>query len=139
MKKILQFIVIAGVSAGFLMCGALPRGLADEGISEMERLKAEMRTMNETIRQLQQTISQMQGAIGKYEREGTAQPSVRAAAAPTAEVEELRHELAAFKDTVDKFPKISGYYDFEWSNDDKEASPGEFKQHHLSLFLDKRI
>src|SRR3989338_7721213 len=104
MKKILQFIVIAGVSAGFLMCGALPRGLADEGISEMERLKAEMRTMNDTIRQLQQTISQMQGAIGKYEREGLAQPSVRAAA-PTAEVEELRHELVAFKDTVDKFPK----------------------------------
>ncbi len=138
MKKILQFIVMAGVSAGFLICGVPPQGLADEGISEMERLKAEMRTMNDTIRQLQQTIAQMQGAMGKYEREGLAQPSVRAAQ-PTAEVEELRHELAVFKDTVDKFPKISGYYDFEWSNDDKEASPGEFKQHHLSLFLDKRI
>lgn len=139
MRRNFQLVVAGVVCAVFLMCGAPLQGFADEGAGEIEMLKAEMQRMNEAVRQMQQTISQMQGVIEKYESESVARPSVYAAAAPSGDVEELRQELESFKNIVGKFPKISGYYDFEWSNDDKEASPGEFKQHHLSIFLDKRI
>jgi len=127
--RVSQLIVAAGCLGWLLLYSGVRQASADE---ELERLKAEMKTMSETINQLQQTVIQMQGVIGKYEQQANVQPL-------GGSVEELRGEFRGFKNTVDQLVKINGYYDFEWYNDDKESSPGEFKQHHLSLFFDKRI
>ncbi len=135
MRRVPQFIVTMGcVLSLFLWCGVArpPEADADE---EIETLKSEMKAMSETITQLQQTIAQMQGAIAKYEQ----QPKVQAAEPFGGSVDEIRSEFQGFKNTVDQLVKINGYYDLEWYNDDKEASPSEFKQHHLSFFFDKKI
>ena len=129
MRRVPQLIVAAGCLGWLLLCVGVAPASADE---EIERLKSEMRTMSETINQLQQTVAQMQGSLQKYEQQAGVQPS-------GGTVEELRGEFQGFKNAVDQLVKINGYYDFEWYNDDKESSPSEFKQHHLSLFFDKRI
>jgi len=50
-------------------------------------------------------------------------------------LDELRDEYLDIEQKLDSFPTISGYYDFEYFNDDREDSPGEFRQHHVSLHL----
>ncbi|MBI5415401.1 MAG: hypothetical protein HZA29_01150 [Candidatus Omnitrophica bacterium] len=127
-------IVFAG--AGCLSPGTLLSAFADE---EIEHLKNEMQSMRETIAQLQQTIDHMQAVIVKYEAAPPAAVSAAPAPGSGEEVAELHQELQSFKGVVDKFPKISGYYDFEWHADDQGDSTNTFKQHHLSLFLDKRL
>ncbi len=52
-------------------------------------------------------------------------------------MEEIREEYFDLQDRLDLLPTLSGYYDFEYFNDDREDSPGEFRQHHLSLHLSK--
>ena len=138
LRKFLVVLALGAVFAGhdFFASGVMPPAFADE---EIENLKSEMQSMRETITQLQQTIGHMQDVIQKYE----AAPPAAVSAAPTpssgGEVAELRHEMEGFKDVMDKLPKISGYYDFEWHADDQGDSTNTFKQHHLSLFLDKRL
>lgn len=134
MEKRLKVLIIAGIFLGALVCGISP-GFADE---ELENIKNEMKAMSQTIQQLQQTISQMQGVIDRHEIQASRAVTTPSGAS-SVDVEELRAELETFKGVVDKFPKISGYFDMEWYNDDQEGSPNEFKQHHLSIFLDKRI
>ncbi len=129
MRRVPQLVVTTGCLGWLLLCVGVAPASAD---GEIERLKSEMKAMSETINRLQQTVTQMQGSLQKYERQAGVQPSVGA-------VEELRGEFQGFKNAVDQLVKINGYYDFEWYNDDKESSPSEFKQHHLSLFFDKRI
>lgn len=129
MKRVTQLIVTMGCFGWLLLCVGVVPASADE---EIERLKSEMKAMSETINQLQQAVAQTQGAIEKYEQQARVQPS-------EGSVEELRSEFHGFKNMVDQLVKINGYYDMEWSNDDKKPSPGEFKQHHLSLFFDKKI
>jgi hypothetical protein len=61
------------------------------------------------------------------------------AASAEAQVQSVRQDLKFMWENLDQLIKINGYYDFEYANDDKADSPGEFKQHHLSLFFDKRL
>jgi len=49
--------------------------------------------------------------------------------------DEMREEYLDLEQKLDNLPSISGYYDFEYFNDDRELSPGEFRQHHVSLHL----
>ena len=135
MRRVPQFIITMGCALSLLLyCGVArpPEADADE---EIETLKSEMKAMSETINQLQRTIAGMQGSIAKYEQ----QPKVQAMEPSGGSVDELRGEFQGFKNAVDQLVKINGYYDLEWYNDDKEASPSEFKQHHLSFFFDKKI
>lgn len=136
MRRVPQLVVTMGCALGLLLCCGVARTSADE---EIETLKSEMRAMSGTITQLQQTIVQMQGSIAKYEQQSKVQAVAAAVQPSSGSVDELRGEFQGFKNTVDQLVKINGYYDLEWYNDDKEASPGSFKQHHLSLFFDKKI
>ncbi|HBO97539.1 MAG TPA: hypothetical protein DD648_05910 [Candidatus Omnitrophica bacterium] len=129
LRKSLTIFVLAAVIV-------VPPAFADE---EIERLKSEMQSMRETVTRLQETIARMQGVIEKYDQQPKVEAPRPAAVAATGDVEDLRSEVDDLKDDIAKFMKISGYYDFEWLMDDKEASPNEFKQHHLSFFFDKRI
>lgn len=52
-------------------------------------------------------------------------------------IEELHDEYIDLQDKLDALPRLSGYYDFENFNDNRNDSPGEFRQHHLSLHLTK--
>ncbi len=54
-----------------------------------------------------------------------------------AMLDELRDEYFDLQDRFDDLPTFSGYYDFEYINDDRSDSPGEFRQHRLSLHLSK--
>ncbi|MBI5150183.1 MAG: hypothetical protein HZA28_05380 [Candidatus Omnitrophica bacterium] len=131
MKILKNFLVV-------FMLGAVlaPSAFADE---EIDRLKSEMQSMRDTVTQLQQTIAQMQTVIERHEAASPAAVSAAPAPGPGGDVADLRSEVEDLKGDIARFLKISGYYDFEWLMDDKEASPNEFKQHHLSFFFDKRI
>ena len=52
-------------------------------------------------------------------------------------LQELREEQFELQKKLDQMPTLSGYLDVEYFDDDREDSPGEFRQHHLSLHLSK--
>jgi len=134
MKKMDLFIVIL---MGALLLVKPSPALADE---EIDALKAQIKTMNQAITGMQQTMRQMQTVIEKYETQAAVRPATTSAAVSSGgDAATLRTEFEDFKLSFEKFVKISGYYDFEWHNDDKGSSPNEFKQHHLSIFFDKRL
>ncbi|MFQ5458488.1 MAG: hypothetical protein ACE5FC_08575 [Myxococcota bacterium] len=54
-----------------------------------------------------------------------------------AMIEELREEYFDLQDRLDRMPTLSGYYDVEYFNDDRSDSPGEFRQHHVSLHISR--
>lgn len=140
MGKTAKTGLIIAILLGCGMCWGPSQAQADEDI---EALKSQIKTMNQSIADMQQTIRQMQTVIDKYESQMAAPPPAPpapSAPAPSGgETATLREDFENFKSSLEKFVKISGYYDFEWHNDDKGDSPNEFKQHHLSIFLDKRV
>ncbi len=50
-------------------------------------------------------------------------------------IEEIHDQYFDLQDKLDRLPRLSGYYDFQYFNDDREDSPGEFHQHILNLLL----
>jgi hypothetical protein len=105
---------------------------------------AELRQLRETVDAMAETIRQLQGRITGLEARPAALPEkTRAVSVPSAgsgaEIELLQSDIKSLKGSLSGLMRINGYYDFEYANDDKKDSSGEFKQHHLSLFFDKRI
>ncbi len=51
----------------------------------------------------------------------------------------LHSTIAELEQRLDQMLNLNGYFDFEYFIDDKRNSPSHFRQHHVSLFLSKRI
>lgn len=48
---------------------------------------------------------------------------------------ESREEGTDLAARLEGLPDLGGYYDFEYFNDDRKGSPGEFRQHRLAILL----
>ena len=121
----------------FLMLPAMARGQA---ASDVEQLRAALEVQAALNRRLLERLDALE------QRQAVTQSSLeslrasRATESADAEnvvsmVEDLRSEYFALQDHLDALPALSGYYDFEYFNDDRADSPGEFRQHHVSLHL----
>ncbi len=126
MKEKLRYIIVTGLTIGLVFCWKASPVFAQEDVAQM---KAKVEAMSQTIQQMQKTIQEMQASIRKYE----------ARTPGGGDVSAISTEVAIIKNVIKAMPKLSGYYSFEYADDDKAGSPGEFKQHNLSLFIDKRI
>jgi hypothetical protein len=49
----------------------------------------------------------------------------------------VEEQTARLEERLDALPKVVGYYDFEFSKEDRGGTFGEFRQHHLSLHFSK--
>ncbi|MCH9034825.1 MAG: hypothetical protein IID42_10020 [Planctomycetes bacterium] len=113
-----------------------------QGRDDMARLKETLETqqaLNQKLLERIEALEAGQGAILAKIR--SVEESIPDEAAWRAErdslMEEIHSEYFDLQDRLDALPRLSGYYDFEYFNDNREDSPGEFRQHHLSLHLTK--
>ncbi len=88
----------------------------------------------ERIEALESSQTEILQKLGAAERQAGGQAFPREC---DEGLEELRDDFFDFQDRLDQMPTLSGYYDFEYFNDNRDDSPGEFRQHHLSLHLTK--
>lgn len=130
MKSRFPFRLFAWLLGGLILGSSPSPGAA----ATMEELQAQLSDMANTITQLQSTIQQMQTQINEQKTMRT-----ESVAGPSRETSEVEKDVLTLRERMDQLVKITGYYDLEYANDDKKGSPSEFKQHHLSIFFDKRI
>ena len=130
MKSRFPFRLFAWLLGGLILGSSPSPGAA----ATMEELQAQLSDMANTITQLQSTIQQMQTQMNEQKTMRT-----ESVAGSSGETSEVKRDVLTLRDRMDQLVKITGYYDLEYANDDKKGSPSEFKQHHLSIFFDKRI
>ncbi|MFQ5777353.1 MAG: hypothetical protein ACE5IP_05045 [Terriglobia bacterium] len=138
----------AGLALMLVALGSVPAvGDEAENTQEIALLKKKMA--------VQETLIQKQGALiqdllkrlevfeAAQARTGEkAEVASHTAASEEAGREEnartltdIRNDLDETVGRLDYLPQVGGYFDFEYFNDDRPNSPGEFRQHHVTLFL----
>ncbi|MFQ5589819.1 MAG: hypothetical protein ACE5HE_01525 [Phycisphaerae bacterium] len=106
------------------------------------RLRAELEAQRAVNSELLQRVAALEASqtailekIQAVERAMPDEESVREER--QALIEELRYDYFDLQERLNLLPTLSGYYDFVYTNDDREDSRGEFNQHWLSLHLTK--
>ncbi len=117
-----------------LLCASSAAQTADR-IAELERLLVEQQSVNRALMERVEAIERAHTAI--EDRLHLADSDSAAADDAGFLIEQLYEEIGAVQERLDRQPTLSGYYDFEYLNDDRTDSPGEFRQHHLSLHVTK--
>lgn len=115
---------------------------AGEEADETERLKKELAAQRVLNEQLLERLSSLEAAQAAMAEQLASVAERVEDTSPSEEeresiLEEVREEFGDLEERLNLLPTLSGYYDFEYFNDDLEGSPGEFRQHHVSLHLDK--
>jgi hypothetical protein len=141
MARVHFVVVFIGLSAfGPWNAAASAAGGPDEAALLREELAAQ-RTLNQQLLQRLEALEAGQGALLEKVRllEDRA-PSEQGEAGESREaLEEVRHGYFEMQEALDRAPNLAGYYDFEYINDDRKNSPGEFRQHRLTLLLTKEL
>ncbi len=103
-----------------------------------EALQAQQALNQKLLDRLEAVEAGQAALLGQLQSLETAAPDAAEFREERDEIlDEIRGEYFDLQDKLDSLPSLSGYYDFEYFNDDREDSPGEFRQHHLSLHLSK--
>ena len=110
--------------------GQAPGGQAPDSLKQareqIEELAREIAALQERMADVEEPVA------GRYFRpEG--------AATVDSLLAEIRQEDHGLSDRVNNLLDWAGYFDFEYFNDDRSGSPGEFRQHRLSLKPSKEI
>jgi len=109
---------------------------------EIRALREALEAQQEMNRQLLARVEALEAAQAmtqaKIATVADAVPDLDALKEEREEVlEDLRSDYFDITDRLDALPELSGYYDLEYINDDRSDSPGEFRQHHVSIHLSK--
>lgn len=112
----------------------------DEAAQLREELAAQ-RALNQQLLQRLEALEAGQGALLEkvrlLEDRAPSEPGDAGESAETAG--ELRDAFFDVQETLDRAPTLGGYYDFDYFNDNRDDSPGEFRQHHLTLLVTKEF
>ena len=101
-------------------------------------LQAQQALNQKLLERLEAVEASQAALLAKFESLEASVPNPETAREEREEIlDDLREEYFSLQDRIDNLPTVSGYYDFEYFNDDRKDSPGEFRQHHLSVHLTK--
>lgn len=126
-----------------LCCAPAP---AEEGVPALKARLAAQEEANRALLRRLESLEQSQAAMLRRIETLTQDQQARddeadLEAEREALLDEIRDEFAedfaGLEERLDLLPNLGGYYDFEYFNDGRKDSPGEFRQHHVSLFLAK--
>jgi hypothetical protein len=109
---------------------------------EITQLQSSLRTQQELNRKLLERLDALEAGqaalLSKLQAVETSIPdNGELHEEREAILDELRDEYFDLQDRLDSMPTITGYYDFEYFNDNRQDSPGEFRHHRLSVFVTK--
>lgn len=117
------------------------RGIAQGGsdVAELREALQSQQALNQKLLERLESVESGQAALlAKFQSLEASVPDTDEFREERDEIlDDMREEYFSLQDRLDDLPTISGYYDFEYFNDNREDSPGEFRQHHLSLHLSK--
>ncbi|MFQ5501110.1 MAG: hypothetical protein ACE5EQ_02290 [Phycisphaerae bacterium] len=133
---------------GIVMLGSLrARAVAEEKGAELKERLAAQEALNRELLERLESLEASQASLLKtidtiiQHPDNDAERKAAHDEEREALMDELREEFgeefAGLEDRLDLLPDLGGYYDFEYINDGLKDSPGEFRQHHVSLFLAK--
>ncbi len=120
-------------------------GDLEERVGNLERqnreLAEDLERLREALRKTRQGEGSREtpGAGAGPERDQEQEMEASPGGDEDLTLEEISEHLRDIDDRLDWLPTLSGYYDFEYINDDRSGSPGEFRQHHVSVHLSKEI
>lgn len=134
-----RFVAVIIVLSAFGLRNAAAQP-PDEAAQLREELAAQ-RAINQQLLQRLEALEAGQGALLEKVRvlEERAPSELGDVGEGGEAVKELRDAYFEMQETLDRAPNLSGYYDFEYINDDRKNSPGEFRQHRLTLLLTKEL
>ncbi|MEW6741457.1 MAG: hypothetical protein AB1486_01760 [Planctomycetota bacterium] len=110
--------------------GGIPRADLERRLEEQQVLNAELL---KRIERLEDAAQDRASQRASQEGEEQCTEECLAPHDDTLDaIDDLRHR-------IDLLPVLAGYFDTEYFNDNRSESPGEFRQHRLSLHLSKEL
>ncbi len=115
-------------------------GAQDQNVvAQLQEALQAQQALNEKLLERLESVEAGQAALlAKFQSLETSVPDAEKFREERDEMlDDMREEYFSLQERLDNLPTISGYYDFQYFNDDRKDSPGEFRQHVLSIHLSR--
>lgn len=115
------------------------QGTQEDEIAQLKAMVQAQQALNqkllERVEALEATQTTLRERLESVEE--SAPEDARMGEEPGGTLEALRHEYTDLQEKLDSLPSLNGYFEFEYLNDNRSGSPGEFRQRHLTLLVTK--
>ena len=104
-------------------------------VAQLQEALQAQQTLNQTLLERLEDVETTQAALlKKFQSLEASVPNADEFREERDEIlDDMREEYFELQEKLDDLPTISGYYDFDYLNDDRSESPGEFRVHHVGL------